>query len=580
MRAPVAAGARASRRRPPGGLRGRRRGDAPGAAPRLVPRAHVAGQGGVRRRPRRRARLAAAVASAVRRRARRAGRRGRARRADGHPRVAGACREPPGLASGHAVARGLDPPAPRRGARSGRRLRRRAELLPLALPLAHGVDRADDARAASTRRSWRSTCWASSTIAVGMWLLVRALGGGTPAAATGTVLAVAGGGFGWIWQHGPAAVLNMSARRPRPLPRRPGALECARPRNGQPAAARPARPGGLHGPARPVGLRAGARRAVAGRPPRRRRRPAASRSCARRWPGSSSPLWAAALALRARATVAASGRPPPARPVAGIWLAPLAHHLPPLRRLRRHHLAAAGQPDGGTGGRRARSRAAARNRRPRPGVARRCQAPMSTADPWRLGDPRRDPRGRMRPRRRDRRGRRRSSARRRSCAGCATCRSWRSRWPSPPASRPSAASAALARLARPAAALALAAGIAAAVASTALAAVELGRAPTPATLRCGPLPFGYGDVFAVVSKPQLGGRPGLARRLRADRRLGGLHDARAGEGATRGRSPTGRPPRPSGVAGATSSGRAARRSPAACGSSPTPARPPRRAAPG
>jgi hypothetical protein len=44
------------------------------------------------------------------------------------------------------VARGLDPPAPRRGARSGRRLRRRAELLPLALPLAHGVDRTDDAR--------------------------------------------------------------------------------------------------------------------------------------------------------------------------------------------------------------------------------------------------------------------------------------------------------------------------------------------------------------------------------------------------------------------------------------------------
>ena len=64
--------------------------------------------------------------------------------------------------------------------------------------------------------------------------------------------------------------------------------------------------------------------------------------------------------------------------------------------------------------------------------------------------------------------------------------------------------AALSRLARPAAAVALAAGAAAAVASTALAAVELGRAPTPATLRCGPLPFGYGDLFAVVSKPQLG----------------------------------------------------------------------------
>ena len=48
------------------------------------------------------------------------------------------------------------------------------------------------------------------TIATGMWLLARELGCGTPAAATATVLVAAGGGFGWIWQHGPAAVLNMS----------------------------------------------------------------------------------------------------------------------------------------------------------------------------------------------------------------------------------------------------------------------------------------------------------------------------------------------------------------------------------
>ena len=67
--------------------------------------------------------------------------RGRARRAHGDPGVAGARREPPGLAPGHAVARGLDPPAPRRRPRAGRRLRRRAQLVPVALPLADGVDR-------------------------------------------------------------------------------------------------------------------------------------------------------------------------------------------------------------------------------------------------------------------------------------------------------------------------------------------------------------------------------------------------------------------------------------------------------
>jgi hypothetical protein len=61
----------------------------------------------------------------------------------------------------------------------------------------------------------------------------------------------------------------------------------------------------------------------------------------------------------------------------------------------------------------------------------------------------------------------------------------------------------LAALARPAAAVALAAGVLAAIASTALAAVELGRSHAPATLTCSSLPFGYGDLFAVVTKPQL-----------------------------------------------------------------------------
>ena len=140
--------------------------------------------------------------------------------------------------------------------------------------------------------------------------------------------------------------------------------------------------------------------------------------------------------------------------------------------------------------------------------------------------------------------------------------------------------AALARLARPAAALALAAGIVAAVASTALAAVELGRAPTPATLPCGPLPFGYGDVFAVVSKPQLGAdRASLDVFAQTGASAAYMTLVRA---KVRPRKFPDRPPTQAeqGAAGATSSGPAARRSPAACGSSPTPARRPRRAAPG
>jgi hypothetical protein len=62
---------------------------------------------------------------------------------------------------------------------------------------------------------------------------------------------------------------------------------------------------------------------------------------------------------------------------------------------------------------------------------------------------------------------------------------------------------ALGRLVRPAAAVALAAGVLAAVASTALAAVQLGRSHAPPALRCSSLPLGYGDLFAVISRPQL-----------------------------------------------------------------------------
>ena len=46
-------------------------------------------------------------------------------------------------------------------------------------------------------------------------------------------------------------------------------------------------------------------------------------------------------------------------------------------------------------------------------------------------------------------------------------------------------------------------GVLAAITSTALAAVELGRSHATPTLTCSSLPFRYGDLFAVVTKPQL-----------------------------------------------------------------------------
>ena len=231
---------------------------------------------------------------------------------------------------------------------------------------------------------------------------------------------------------------------------------------------------------------------------------AASRFCARRWPASSSPLWAAALALRARASGRGLGGRSPARSsrASGSRRSRVTYHryggfaditsLPPANPTVAQAAVALGValPLGIAGlvlGWKTvpgtdlpapiRGGSASSSRSPRP------HAPSASRSA-RAG---------------------RSSARRRSCAGCATSRSWRSALAVPAGL---AAERGLARAragsARPAAALALAAGIAAAVASTALAAVELGRAPTPATLRCGPLPFGYGDVFAVVSKPQLG----------------------------------------------------------------------------
>jgi hypothetical protein len=213
-------------------------------------------------------------------------------------------------------------------------------------------------------------------------------------------------------------------------------------------------------------------------------------------------LWAAALALRARATVAAWAAAAGAL-VAGIWLAPLAltYHrfggfaditsLPPANPTVAQAAVALGVAlPLGIAGLVLGWKNGARHR-------------FSTADPWRLGILVAIPAA--------------------ACAlgvvigeggtflGTAALLRWLRYVPFlalalavPAGLAAERGLAALARVARPAAALALAAGIAAAVASTALAAVELGRAPTPATLRCGPLPFGYGDVFAVVSKPQLG----------------------------------------------------------------------------
>jgi hypothetical protein len=332
-----------------------------------------------------------------------------------------------------------------------------------------------------------------TTIAVGMWLLVRALGGGAPAAATGTVLAVAGGGFGWLWQHGPAAVLNMSAGE---LGRYHGDLVLSNALVPGMGNLPPLVPRDLGVCMAPLVLWAFVRALDA-----------RSRSglvaagvggglaflCAP-LSGGFLALWAAALALRARATAAVWAAAAGAL-VAGIWLAPLAltYHrfdgfaditsLPPTNPTVAQAAVALGIvfPLGIAG-----LVLAVRGRQ--------------DADPWRLAILVAIPAA--------------------ACVlgvvigeggtflGTAALLRWLRYVPflalalAVPAGL--AAEQGLAALARPAAAVALAAGVAAAVASTALAAVELGRAPTPSTLRCGPLPFGYGDVYAVVSKPQLG----------------------------------------------------------------------------
>jgi hypothetical protein len=338
-----------------------------------------------------------------------------------------------------------------------------------------------------------------ATLAAGMWLLARELGVGPAGAGAATLLAVAGGGFGWIWQHGPAAVLNMGAGE---LGRYHGDLVLSNALVPGMGNLPPLVPRDLGVCLVPLVLWAFVRALAAGS---RAGLLAAGVSggvaflCAP-LAGLFLALWAAGLALRARdpaalwAGIAGAG-------VAAVWLAPLAvtYHryggfaditsLPPTNPTVAQAVVALGValPLGAAG----------------LVLAWKNGARHRFSSPWSLGILVGIPAA--------------------ACAlgvamgeggtlfGTAALLRWLRYVPFlalalavPAGIAAERGLAALARLARPAAALALAAGLAAAVASTALAAVELGRAPAPATLRCGPFPFGYGDVFAVISKPQLG----------------------------------------------------------------------------
>jgi hypothetical protein len=328
------------------------------------------------------------------------------------------------------------------------------------------------------------------TITAGMWLLVRALGGGAPAAAAGTLLAVAGGGFGWIWQHAPAAVLNMSGGD---LGRYHGDMVLSNALVPGMGNLPPLVPRDLGVCMVPLVLwalvraldarsRAGLLAAGAGGGLAFLCAPLAGLFLA---------AWAAALAIRARESAALwAGLGGVA--TAAVWLAPLAvtYHryggfvdvtaLPPTNPTVVQAAVALGValPLGLAG-----------------------LVVAARADRWRLailvGVP--------------------AAA----CAlglamgeggtvlGTAALLRWLRYVPFlalglavPAGLAAERGLAALDRIARPAAAAALAAGALAAVASTALAGVELGRAHATATLQCPSLPIGYGDLFAVISKPQ------------------------------------------------------------------------------
>ena len=394
------------------------------------------------------------------------------------------------------MARGLDPPAPRRCPRAGRRLAGEPNSYPwlyhslrawIAQALPGGVDEALVA----------VDVLGLVTIAAGMWLLARELGGGTPAAARRSVLAVAGGGFGWMWQHAPRCRAQHERRRPGPLSRRPRALERPRPRDREPAAARAPRPGRVHGPRSSCGRSSARWTPARERGSSQRARPAGSRSCARRLPASSWPRGQRGLRCGPRAARRLDGARRRRRR-RGLARA-AGRHLPPLRRLRRHHLAAADEPDRRPGGRRAGDRAPARHCRP---GRSRCGAPG--AAPTRGGSASSSPsrRPRASSASRSARGGRCSAG---GAAPLAPIRPVPGARPGRPGRHRRRARPPRAAAHRPpAAAVGDRRGAAAALASTALAAVELGRSPAPATFQCRSLPIGYGDLFAVISRPQLG----------------------------------------------------------------------------
>lgn len=340
------------------------------------------------------------------------------------------------------------------------------------------------------------------TIATGMWLLARELGGGATAAATATLLAAAGGGFGWIWQHGPAAVLNMSGGD---LGRYHGDLVLSNALVPGMGNLPPLVPRDLGVCLTPLVLwafvraldsrsRAGLLAAGAGGGLAFLCAPLAGLFLA---------AWAAVLALRAREPAAVWAGVAGAA-TAAVWLAPLAvtYHryggfvdvtaLPPTNPTVAQAAVALGiaLPLGVAGLVLVAWKNGARHRS------------FTEVDPWRLGLLVAVPAA--------------------ACAlgvavgegatvvGTAALLRWLRYVPFlalglavPAGLAAEVGLHALGRLGRPAAALVLAAGAAAALASTTLAAVELGRSHATPTLACRSLPFGYGDLFAVVTRPQL-----------------------------------------------------------------------------
>jgi hypothetical protein len=333
------------------------------------------------------------------------------------------------------------------------------------------------------------------TLAAGMWLLARELGGGATTAGVATLLALAGGGFGWIWQHAPAAVLNTSATD---LGRYHGDLVLSNALVPGMGNLPPLVPRDLGVCMAPLVLWAFAR-ALAGRS--RLGLAAAGAGggltflCAP-LAGLFLALWAGALAIRAREP-AALWTGLAGVLVAGIWLAPLAVAYHRYGGFVDITSAAATNPTVAL--------AAVALGIVLPlgvaGLVVAIRAP-SGVDPWRLVILAAIPAA--------------------GCAlgaamgegatvlGTAALLRWLRYVPFlalglaiPAGLAAERGLHALTRVGRPAAAVALAAGVLAAVASTALAAVELGRSHAPATLRCSSLPLGYGDLFAVVTRPQL-----------------------------------------------------------------------------